>query len=62
MSFDESGFNNVHKAACTHAVEAKYEEIGHFFAPSSAVVAAKLKHPYRKIKGCYYCFDMSNTS
>ncbi|MES2873270.1 MAG: hypothetical protein V4708_06075 [Bacteroidota bacterium] len=59
MTLEESGFNDVHKAECIYSPKANYEEIGDFFAPSSAVVAAKLKHPYRKIKGCLYCFGMS---
>ena len=59
MNLEESGFNDVHKAECIHVPETNYEEIGHFYAPSSAVMAAKLKHPYRKIRGCIYCFGMS---
>ncbi len=59
MTLEESGFNDVHKAECIYSPKANYEEIGDFFAPASAVVAAKLKHPYRKIKGCIYCFGMS---
>lgn len=56
LTLDECCFNDVHKAICSHVLHAQHEEIGSFFAPSSAVIAAKLKHPYRKIKGCNYCF------
>jgi hypothetical protein len=59
MNPEENGFNDVHKAACVHVPKTNCEEIGAFFAPASAVMAAKLRHPYRKIKGCYYCFGMS---
>lgn len=56
LTLEQSGFNDVHKAACTHVTKNNCEDLGDFFATSSAVVAAKLRHPYRKIKGCYICF------
>ncbi len=58
LSFENSGFNDVHKAACAYVSQTQNEELGCFFAPSSAVIAAKLKHPYRKIKGCNFCFGL----
>lgn len=58
MSQDPGGYYDVHKAACVHVLTTNCEEIGVFYAPSSAVVAAKLKHPYRMIKGCNDCFGM----
>jgi hypothetical protein len=59
LSQEQGGYNHVQKDACAYVPKTNYEEFGVFYAASSAVVAAKLKYPYRKIKGCYYCFGMS---
>ena len=58
LTQEPGGYNDVHKAACVHVLPTNCEEIGFFYAPSSAVVAATLKFPYRKIKGCNVCFGM----
>ncbi len=52
---DQNGFNDVHKVDCAYLPKRDLEKLGDFTAPASAVVAAKLKYPYKRIKGCYFC-------
>jgi hypothetical protein len=52
---DQNGFYDVHKTKCIHVPKRDCIAIGEFAAPASAVVAAKLKYPYKTIKGCYFC-------
>lgn len=56
-----NGDYEVHKVGCSHFPTNNYEDLGTHNYCSSAVIEAKLKHPYKKINGCYYCSNSCHT-
>ena len=57
-----NGDYEVHKAGCEYLLTSNYVELGDFSYCSSAVTESKLKHPFKKINGCFYCAKDCNTS
>lgn len=52
-----NGDNEIHKEGCTYFPVINFEELGEFNNCSAAVVSAKLRYPFRKINGCFYCMN-----
>ncbi len=62
LNQQSNGDYELHENGCIYYPTQNYDDLGYYSSCSSAVTAAKQKHPYKKINGCKTCSNPCHTS